>query len=388
MAASEGTLAHIASGDDGCVTGSQMAQAGVDSPDHVATILVVDDDALNRRLLVRALHADGHRTLEAEDGRQALDVLVAEQPDLMLLDVLMPVLDGFGVLAGMKELPRVAHTPVVVISSLEDQAGILRCIELGADDFLPKPADAAILRARVNSGLNKKRLHDLQRKHLRDVFTRFLPEPVVDEVMADGGVPHISAQRQTATVMFIDLRGFTSFAESHEPELVIEVLNRYLSLMGDVVLDHGGTLVAYLGDGILSVFGAPIELEDHADRAVAAARVMAGARLTELNEWIAGRGLPHAFRMGVGIHSGMLMSGNVGSERRLEYTVIGDTTNTASRVESMTKELGVPLLATQAVIDHLIEPGDDWAFVDEVGVRGRAGKVRLWTIGPESAVTQ
>jgi len=363
-----------------------MVEAGAESPGDEATILVVDDDTLNRRLLVRALRAEGHRTLEAEDGQRALDVLVAERPDLMLLDILMPVLDGFGVLTGMKELPSVAHTPVVVISSLEDQSGVLRCIELGADDFLPKPADAAILRARVNAGLNKKRLHDLQRRHLRDVFTRFLPGPVVDEVMADGGVPHIGAQRQTATVMFNDLRGFTSFAETQEPELVIEVLNRYLSLMGDAVLDHGGTLVAYLGDGMLSVFGAPIELDDHADRAVAAARVMAGGCLSELNEWLAGRGLPQAFRMGVGIHSGMLMSGNVGSERRLEYTVIGDTTNTASRVESLTKELGVPLLATQAVIDHLIDPGDDWEFVDEVGIRGRTGKVRLWTIGPESVV--
>ena len=342
-----------------------------------ATILVVDDDPLNRRLLVRALHAEGHRTVEAGNGVEALEALVAEQPDVMLLDVLMPELDGFGVLIAMKDLPAVSHIPVVMISSLEDQAGILRCIELGADDFLPKPADAAILRARVNAGLNKKRLHDLQRRHLRDVFTRFLPEAVVDEVMAEGGVPNIGAQRQTATVMFNDLRGFTAFAETQEPELVIEVLNRYLGLMGDAVLDHGGTLVTYLGDGMMSVFGAPIGLDDHADRAIAAARLMSGPRLAALNEWLQDAGLPHAFRMGVGIHSGTLMSGNVGSERRLEYTVIGDTVNVASRLCSNAKA-GEILISDPLYQLTKAKPPVDAR--EPLNVKNRAQAVPVWSV--------
>lgn len=344
-----------------------------------AVILVVDDDALNRRLLVRALRSDGHQTLEAADGQQALDVLAAERPDVVLLDVMMPVLDGFGVLAAIKGMPAVAHTPVVMISSLEDQAGILRCIELGADDFLPKPADAAILRARVNAGLNKKRLHDLQKQQLRDAFSRFLPESVVDQVVVDGAAPRLEAQRMVATVVFNDLRGFTTFAESQEPELVIDVLNRYLTEMSDAVLDNGGTLVAYLGDGMLSVFGAPIEIDDHADRAVTAGIEMVGPRLASVNAWLRERGLTQQFRMGVGIHSGPIMSGNIGSDRRLDYTVIGDTTNTASRVESMTKEHGVSLLATQEVLDHLAAPQDDWVFVAEAAPRGRTSTVRLFT---------
>jgi adenylate cyclase len=345
-----------------------------------STILVVDDDALNRRLLVRALKADGHRTVEAADGEEALRVLVSERPDVMLLDVLMPVLDGFGVLIAMKDLASVSQTPVVMISALDDQAAVLRCIELGAEDFLPKPADAAILRARVNAGLNKKKLHDLQRRHLHDVFARFLPESVVDQVMADGGEPRIGGQRVTGTVMFNDLRGFTTFAEAEPPELVIDVLNRYLTEMSDAVLDHGGTLVAYLGDGIMSVFGAPIESDDHADRAVAAAREMIGPRLAALNTWVREQGLSREFRMGVGLNSGTLMSGNVGSTRRLEYTVIGDATNTAARVESMTKEHGVPLLVTEAVLGYLTGPTDEWRFVDEVAPRGRVASVRLWTL--------
>ena len=346
-----------------------------------ATILVVDDDPLNRRLLVRGLHGEGHLTLEAADGREALAVMLEHQPDVVLLDVLMPELDGFGVLTAMRTLPRVAGTPVVMISSLEDQEAILRCIELGAEDFLPKPVDPVILRARVNAGLNKKRLMDLQKRQVRDVFARFLPEAVVDEMLADGiSDPRIGARRLTGTVMFNDLRGFTTFAESQPVELVIEVLNRYLTEMSDAVLDHGGTLVAYLGDGMMSVFGAPVESDDHADRALAAARQMIGPRLQAMNAWLAGRGIAQQFRLGVGLNSGALMSGNVGSMRRLEYAAIGDTTNTASRVEGLTKEFGTPLLFTEAVVAALSEPPADLTFVAERAPRGRVGIIRLWTV--------
>jgi adenylate cyclase len=328
-----------------------------------ATVLVVDDDALNRRLLVRALSADGHRAIEAVNGRDALDVLTRERPDVMLLDVMMPELDGFGVLTEMKTIPSVAATPVVMISSLEGQEGILRCIELGADDFLPKPADAAILRARVNAGLNKKRLHDMQRQHMHDTFARFLPESIVEQVLADNdNEPRIGARQVTGTVVFSDLR------------------NQYLGEMSDAVLDHGGTLVAYLGDGVMSVFGAPVEADDHADRALAAALEMVGERMENLNSFIRDRGVEHEFRIGVGVNSGSLMSGNVGSARRLEYAAIGDTTNTAARVEDLTKEHGVPLLLTQQVLDHLVDPVDGVEFVAEVAPRGRIRSVRLYTI--------
>jgi len=200
--------------------------------------------------------------------------------------------------------------------------------------------------------------------------------------MVDGGAPRIGATRVTATVMFADLRGFTTFSESHEPEVVIDALNRYLTLMSDAVLDHGGTLVSYMGDGILAVFGAPMPVPDHADRAVAAAEEMVAPRLAGLNEWASSCGLDD-FRMGIGLHAGSLMSGNVGSERRLEYTVIGDTTNTAARIESMTKDFGVSLLATQEVVEALTTGSDGWTFVDEVAPRGRAHTVRLWTVNNE-----
>jgi adenylate cyclase len=221
-----------------------------------------------------------------------------------------------------------------------------------------------------------------ERERVRDVFSRFVPENVVDEVLAraDQGL-RLGAVQREGTVMFTDLRGFTSFAESMQPEQVIGVLNQYLSEMSDAILDHGGTLVAYMGDGIMAVFGAPIEQDDHADRALAAAREMLEVRLERFNEWIRSRGLGEGFRMGIGLNSGTVMSGNVGSERRVEYTAIGDTTNTASRLEGMTKGTPHQLFVADSTRGMLNDLPEDLSFVDEFEVRGREARIKLWTLG-------
>jgi class 3 adenylate cyclase len=353
-----------------------------DGGNSQATVLVVDDDPFNRRMIVRALEKDGHSTIEAGDGVEGLALLQEHEPDVMLLDVEMPQIDGFGVLTAMKDLPVVSQTPVVMISGIDDQDAVVRCIELGADDFLPKPADARILRARVNAGLNKKRLHDLQRNHVRLVFSRFLPEQIVDQVLAHGDMESLlAARRLTGTVMFTDLRGFTTFAENSPVEIVVEVLNQYLGEVTDAVLDAGGTLVGYLGDGVIAAFGAPIEASDHADQALRAAREIVGPRIERFNRWLVKeKQISRKFKTGVGINSGPLMSGNVGSERRLEYTVIGDTINTAARVEAMTKDLECAILLTEEVVDELTERSEDLRFVEEVVPRGRSTPVRLWTV--------
>lgn len=173
---------------------------------------------------------------------------------------------------------------------------------------------------------------------MRDAFARFVPENVVSEVLdRTGDGLRLGGREVEVTILFSDLRGFTSFSESRDPGSVIEILNRYLSTRTDAIMDNGGTLVSYMGDGIMAVFGAPLEQRDHADRALATAREMTGARLVEFNEWMRGEDLGEGFRMGVGLNTGPVMAGNVGSERRMEYTTIGDTTNTASRLEGMTK---------------------------------------------------
>jgi adenylate cyclase len=220
-----------------------------------------------------------------------------------------------------------------------------------------------------------------ERQQVRDTFARFVPESVVNDVLerADENL-RLAGVRREGTVLFSDLRGFTSFAESLRPDQVIDVLNHYLSEMSDAIMDHGGTLVSYMGDGIMAAFGAPIEQPDHADRAVAAAEEMISVRLERFNAWIRSEGLSEGFEMGIGINSGSVMSGQVGSERRIEYTAVGDTTNTAARLEGMTK--GTPHQVFIADSTRVgMADGERLAFVDEFPVRGRSAGIKVWTLG-------
>ncbi len=219
-----------------------------------------------------------------------------------------------------------------------------------------------------------------ERVRTRDLFSRFVPENVVDELLKSSDGLRLGGVQRDGTVMFTDLRGFTSLAESLTPARVIEVLNRYLSEMSDAILDHGGTLVAYMGDGIMAVFGAPLPQEDHADRALATAREMLSVRLPRFNQWLRDEHLSKGFKMGIGLNSGHVMSGHVGSERRVEYTAVGDTTNTASRIEAMTKGTPHQLLMSDTTRQALRAPATDLVFFGEVPIRGRAETVKLWSI--------
>ncbi len=226
-----------------------------------------------------------------------------------------------------------------------------------------------------------------ERERVRDLFSRFVPENVVGEVLAtaDDGLRLGGVQRE-ATVMFTDLRGFTTFAETLTPDHVIDLLDHYLSEMSDAILDHGGTLVAYMGDGIMAVFGAPIAQQDHADRALATAREMLNVRLPRFNAWIREQELGDGFRMGIGLNSGRVMSGNVGSERRVEYTAVGDTTNSAARIEALTKGTPHQLMLAGATKDALDQPADeDLVFVEDVELRGRRASTAIWSLTPEAA---
>jgi adenylate cyclase len=221
-----------------------------------------------------------------------------------------------------------------------------------------------------------------ERQRTRDMFARFVPESVVGQVLEQTEGLRLGGVGREATVMFSDLRGFTSFAERLEPDQVITILNRYLTAMvDDAILPHGGTLVDYMGDGIMAVFGAPIPLDDHADRALAAAR----AKLRELekfNRWLRTEmGFEQSFRMGIGLNSGRVMSGNVGSEQRLAYTAIGDTTNTAARLEALTKGTPHMLFIADSTREGLSEAPPDLVFVDEFEVRGREQRVKIWSVG-------
>jgi adenylate cyclase len=354
-----------------------------------AHVLIVDDDPLNRALLIKNLERQGHETTAFDNGFAALASIEEDQPDVVLLDIEMPGIDGVEVLERMKADPKLRHVPVIMISGLDDTDSIVRCLQAGADDYVPKPFDPAILRARVDAGLARKRLIDLEHDRVMDVFTRFLPEPIAGEMLARSeGQPSIGAVRLWATVMFVDLRGFTAFADSQPVECVVKVLGRYQGTMGDAVLDHGGTLVDYLGDGLMAVFGAPVESVDHADRAIAAAREMVGVGLTGFNAWLRSEGLAEGFHMGIGLNSGRVMSGTLGSERRFDYAVIGDTVNTAARIEQLTKQTGHAILIADRTRTNMTGPTDELAYVDELEVRGKQSRIKLWTTDPQEAGSQ
>jgi adenylate cyclase len=220
-----------------------------------------------------------------------------------------------------------------------------------------------------------------ERQYARNMFARFVPPDVVDEVLssADDDLRLAGVQR-VCTVMFSDLRGFTQFSESEPVERVIAVVNHYLNEMTQAILDAGGTLIAYMGDGIMAVFGAPLEQDDHADRALRAAREMIGPRLAAFNAWLAEQGHPSGLRMGVGLNTGTVMCGNVGADQRVEYTAIGDTTNTASRLEGMTKGSPHMLYVAEATRAAMRDVPSDLSFVDELEIRGREAKMRVYSI--------
>jgi len=226
------------------------------------------------------------------------------------------------------------------------------------------------------------------RARVRDIFGRFVPEQVVDQVLAQaGGDLRLGGRTLDATVMFTDIRGFTSFSEHREAD-EIDVINRFLEGMTSAVLGQGGTLVSFTGDGFMAVFGAPLEQPDHADRALAAAREMRDRELPSFNAWLSERGLGDGFRLGIGLNSGAIMAGNVGSQQRLEYTVMGDVVNVASRVEGLTKGTPHMLLLTETTRDALVRPPDDLVYVDEAEVRGRHAKIGIWSVDGAAPAAQ
>ncbi len=224
----------------------------------------------------------------------------------------------------------------------------------------------------------------IERERVHDLFSRFVPADVVDQIVASAGDDlRLGGVERDCTVLFSDLRGFTSFSETQPAAKVIEVVNFYLNEMTEAILGAGGTLIAYMGDGIMAAFGAPLAQEDHADRALRAAREMIGPRLQRFNAWLTEQGHERGFVMGVGLNSGPVMAGNVGSEQRVEYTTIGDTTNTASRLEGMTKGSGHMLFIAQSTYDRLHDRPGDLVLVGEFEVRGRTAKLPVWSLAGE-----
>ena len=300
-----------------------------DARSGAARLLVADDNKVNRLLLGRNLEQQGHRVATAENGRIALEMLRAEPYDLLLLDIEMPVMDGFQVLEQLTADRALRDLPVIVTSSLEGLENVVRCIELGAEDYLSKPVNPVLLKARIGASLEKKRLRDQQKELVR----RFATSEVAQDMQQSGFA--LGGKRVHGSVMFSDIRGFTSLVESQSPEETIELLNTYYTLMFDAISGHGGVVNQMVGDGLMAIFGAPLPLPDHCARAVEAAQEMIEL-IGMFNQERVATG-KSAVEIGIGIATGEMIAGYTGTQTRATYTCIGDTVNLAARLEAHTK---------------------------------------------------
>jgi class 3 adenylate cyclase len=334
-------------------------------------ILIADDNRVNRLLLARGLEHEGHDVVFAEHGAEALELLRAGQFDVILLDVLMPELDGYGVLAELKRDPHLRDIPVVVTSSLDEIDSVVRCLEMGAEDYLTKPVNPVLLSARINSSLEKKRLRDQQ----RELISKFATKEVAEDLLTSGF--SLGGSYVDASAMFCDIRSFTTIAEAREPAETIELLNDYYTLMMDAINGEGGIVNQMVGDGLMAIFGAPSPRDDHRQAAVLAARQMIDL-IRLFNEERATQDKVQ-IEIGVGIASGRVVAGYTGTHHRATYTCVGDTVNVAARLESHTKEVGRPVL-----IDEQTRLGlDDGIAVEPQGellVKGKTEPVTVYAV--------
>jgi len=342
-----------------------------DSLRGAALLLVADDNKVNRLLLQRSLELQGHAVECAANGRVALEMLRQGSYDLMLLDMEMPEMDGFQVLEQLTRDQALRDLPVIVTSSLEGIANVVRCIELGAEDYLTKPVNAVLLKARIGASLEKKRLRDQQKELVR----RFATSEVAQDLQQSGFA--LQGRHVDATVMFCDIRGFTSIVESQPPEETIELLNTYYTLMFDAINGRGGVVNQMIGDGLMAIFCAPLPLDRHAEAAALAALDMIEMiELLAVERRSAGR-VP--IRIGIGIGTGNLVAGYTGTQQRATYTCIGDTVNVAARLEQHTKAVARVILvdaATRAELsaDFSVEP------LGAVELRGKSAPVEVFAL--------
>jgi class 3 adenylate cyclase len=345
----------------------------------IGTILIADDNRVNRLLLGRGLEQQGHTVVFAEHGREALDLLRNDHFDLMLLDVLMPELDGYEVLAELNRDAVLRDIPVIMTSSLDELDSVVKCVEMGAEDYLNKPINPVLLNARISASLEKKRLRDQQ----RELISKFATKEVADDLRTSGF--SLGGKQLDASAMFCDIRSFTTIAEAREPAEVIELLNDYYTLMMDAIGGEGGIVNQIVGDGLMAIFGAPLPREDHRRRAVLAARQMV-EMIGLFNQEQAARDSP-PIEIGIGIASGPVIAGYTGTIHRATYTCVGDTVNIAARLEAHTKILKRPILIDENTRRGV---GDEIALEaqGELQVKGKTQRVNVYSVQVDSLVAE
>ena len=330
--------------------------AGVPDP----ALLVVDDNEDNRYMLSQQLNIQGYDNITiATNGHEALNILRSKSFDLVLLDIMMPDLNGYEVLERMRSSPELRNIPVIMISGIGELDSVVRCIELGAEDYLPKPFEPTLLRARVRATLERKRLHDQVVAQAADLASqaaelanwnktleqrvadqlgeiermgrlrRFLSPQVADLIVASGMEKLLQSHRGEITALFCDLRGFTRFSETSDPEDVMVLLRDYHAVIGQIVIKYGATLEHFAGDGVMMIFNAPVPIDKPQLQAVRMALEMRDAMGTFTQKW---RRLGHDIGFGIGISHGFATLGTIGFEGRFDYAAVGTVSNIASRL--------------------------------------------------------
>jgi adenylate cyclase len=370
-----------------------------------ARILTVDDTPENLEILRVRLEANGYEVLMAADGEEALSMVAEFTPDLILLDILMPKLDGIDVVRKLKADPLLRSIPVILVTAKSDTQDIVAGLDAGGDDYLAKPFDHAALLARVRSMLRQKALHDTVEAQARLLeeqaakleswnrslqqtvneqvaeierasrLRRFLPSQVADLVMAAGkGDTLLESHRREVTVVFCDLRGFTAFAESAEPEEVMAVLREYHECLGQHIIKYEGTLERFIGDGLLVVFNDPLPCADHTERAVRMALEMRDELGEVTRHWLK---QGHTLGFGIGIARGHATIGRIGFDQRWDYSVIGSVPNLAARLCG--EATAGSILVSQRVIT-VVEQAVDSRALGELVLKGFHRPVQAYDV--------
>jgi adenylate cyclase len=360
------------------------------------TVLAVDDQPQNLRLLDAVLTPRGYRLVTATSGEQALKMLGEAVPDLVLLDIVMPGIDGYEVCRRIRDNPVTAFLPVVMITASGEQEKI-SAIRAGADDFVSKPFNQGELLARVASLARVKRYHDTinsQAEELRrwnaelearvqaqledlqrvNRLRRFLSPQLVELMLDSGDEEFLRSHRREIVVVFCDLRGFTSFAESSEPEEVMGVLQEYHETMGELIFAYGGTLERFTGDGLMVFFNDPLPIDDAPAQALRMAVAMRDRVRVLAERW---RRRGYDLGLGIGLAQGFATLGRIGFEGRFDYAAIGSVSNLAARLCDAAKPWQV--LASQRVF-HAVEPAAEGEPIGELQLKGFSRPVQVFDV--------
>jgi adenylate cyclase len=362
-------------------------------------LLLVDDNEDNLYTLSLRLKREGYsHIVTAGNGREALERLQAQPFDLVLLDIMMPELNGYEVLAAMKSDARLRHIPVIMISAVDEIDSVTRCIEQGAEDYLSKPFNPVLLRARVGACLEKKRLRDQEVQHVEELaelnrtleqrvrdqvaqldnlgrLKRFFSPQLAEMIVAGGADDPLKTHRREVTVVFLDLLGFTAFAEMSEPEEIMGVLGEFHAAMGKLILEHEGTLERFTGDGLMIFFNDPVVIPNPVERAIRMAVAMRG-RVEELQG--AWRKRDYGLGFGIGIAQGYATIGAIGFEGRRDYGAIGTVTNLAAR---LCGEAADGQILVSSRVATVAEGFADASEVGSLTLKGLSRPVRTFNIG-------